>query len=126
MIRSKKKPREYVAIVETIRSLLGKSGSVVTTDAPELVWINPIQKRNMLIIHLVNYDYDAGTDTAVAKRNIAVSVRLPAEKKLASNTVNVYSPDIRDTVVSAGRKGKRAEFIVPELSVWAVAVLQLE
>ncbi|MEW6355222.1 MAG: hypothetical protein AB1696_02775 [Planctomycetota bacterium] len=126
VIRPKEKPKEYVAMVEAIKSLLGEEGSLVATDAQELVAINPVQKGKMLIVHLVNYDYNAATDAVAPRKNIAVSVRLPDGKQLASDVVNLYSPDIPDATASVKMKDGRAEFTVPNLDVWVIALLPLK
>jgi hypothetical protein len=90
-------------------SLEAKAPPTVTAEVYEQ------KDKRRLLVHLVNYD-------AAPVGNIAVSVTAPAVEK-----VMLLSPDLEaPRPVAAVVKNGRAEFAVPGLKTYALAVLQMK
>jgi len=97
---------------------------LLTTDAPPTVYINPMRREDELLVHLVNYDWDAVADAMHPVGPVALSVALqegdeaPAEALLAS-------PDRPDVRLQVTLQDGRMRLVVPELATWAVVRLML-
>jgi hypothetical protein len=111
-----KLPLNSEDLIAAVRRAAGGSLSL-DVKAPPTVTAEVYEQKDKrrLLVHLVNYDTSA-------VGNIAVSVAAPAVEK-----VTLLSPDQEASrpLASAVKNG-RAEFTVPGLKTYSLAVLQLK
>jgi len=101
--------------------------SVIETNADKAVFINPVRLGERMVVHILNYDYDEGSDAVNPKRNIQIKLKLPKDAKGIVGKVMLASPDIEgeDQSIPYRLDNGRVEFTVPELRVWSVVHFRL-
>ena len=96
----------------------------ITTDAPPTVFVNPMRKGDELLVHLVNFDWDAAEDTMNLVGPITLDIAL-AQGEAAPAHATLASPDAVDAELTVTAEAGRARLTVPELTTWAIVRLKL-
>ncbi len=109
------KPDDVAAALET----LSANTLALHVDGPASVCAELTSRPDRRLVHLVNYD------PRKAAENVRISVRIPADRRVAG--VRVASPaQEADAEVSFETKGDTANFTLPQFSVYAVAIITLQ
>ena len=117
-----KLPLNWEELVAAVRRAAGGSLSV-EVKAPLTVTAEVLEQRQKrrLLVHLVNYDAVRNPEV----RNIQVSLSIPAGA--AVERVSLLSPDQEQPrPLTCAVRNQRAEFVVPVLKTYSLAVLQLK
>ncbi|MCD6360219.1 MAG: hypothetical protein J7M38_05080 [Armatimonadetes bacterium] len=97
---------------------------LLRTDAPTTVYVNPIRKGDELLIHLVNYDWDAVAD----KMHPVGPIRLEWALQSGDHTpsgATLASPDHADKWLGVTVEEGCVSLVVPKLNTWAIVRLML-
>ncbi len=117
-----KLPLNWEELVSAARRAAGGSLSV-EVKAPLTVTAEVLEQKQKrrLLVHLVNYDAFRNPEV----RNIQVSLSIPAGA--AVERISLLSPDQEQPrALACAVRNRRAEFVVPALNTYSLAVLQLK
>ena len=117
-----KLPLNWEELVSAVRRAAGGSLSV-EVKAPLTVTAEVLEQKQKrrLLVHLVNYDAIRNPEV----RNIQVSLSIPAGA--AVERISLLSPDQEQPgALACAIRNQRAEFVVPALKTYSLAVLQLK
>jgi hypothetical protein len=115
-------PLNWQEVISAVKWAAGDRLSYIVR-APATIAAEVVEQKEKqrLLVHLINYD---AARTPVV-RNIEVGLRLPERR--AAGEITVLSPDEERTqTVAATMKAGAAEFIVPQLKTYTVAVVPLK
>jgi len=99
--------------------------SWLTVGGADYVWALPRQATDgaSAVIHLLNRDYDASSDSVRPKGPFTVSVSAEAFGGRAYARAVLYAPGVEPRVLELSSADARISFEVPSLSAWAVVHL---
>jgi len=77
-------------------------------------------------VHLVNYNYNAGTDTTPPVTNLEIDIDLGDLTGDESLTITLYSQETSEgaVIVPDNVSGGVASITIPELDVWGILVME--
>ena len=95
---------------------------LLLSNAPRTVIVSLTEKRNLLVLHLLNLEADAG---AASVEDIAVQIALPQEKRV--QRVVALSPDWEGEVeLKFEVASDILRFTVPQLKIYTVVAVEFE
>ena len=112
-------PENWSELVEAVE-WAGKNNLSLKVHAPLTVVAEILkkEKKNQIILHLINFD-----DKHLLKE-VYVDLKVPAEKNVKE--IRVLSPDVKETEsLEYIKNGDKISFIVPELKVYDLILIQL-
>jgi hypothetical protein len=94
-----------------------------TIVAPQNIQVLPYIKDTSLVIHILNYDFQA--KDFVKKENFLIEVEIPEGISVENRTIKLVSPDFKEELIASyEQNGNILSISVPQLYIWDVLIME--
>jgi hypothetical protein len=114
------------AEISDIYSLIESTGFSfkLTTDASGNLGITLNKKDNVLIAHIINYNYDYAAHDFTPEKNVTITFTLPADFLTGDKVLRLLSPDSPEKTLDYTLEGNRLSFILPEVYIYSILLFE--
>jgi len=105
---------------ETVKQALAEMVPSVKVVAPGPVRVLPRVKPGAAAIHLVNYDFQAASDSVRPQKDVRLTVNLTALGCRGATEARIYAPGAKTMLLPV----QQDQVVLPELGLWAVLELK--
>lgn len=126
---NEKKSLIYVKNGDDVQQLLeGRINQLISVDPDKKIWAfpryNPESKKNPLICHLVNYDYDAIKNQNKLQEDLKISFNKQLLDGARVKAVTYYTIDKSPVKADFSIQGDIINVMVPELDLWGILKIE--
>ncbi len=90
---------------------------------PEKIQVLPYQHDTVLVIHILNYDFENWD--FVQKEGATIKIQIPDGFSTADKTLTIISPDLpNEEIVNFEIENEMIVFTLPSLYIWDIAILE--
>ena len=110
-------PDEKAKLINTVQQF------IEADVAPEMVQVIPYTSGELLVVHILNYDFQ--NEEFSAKRDFQVQIHVPEGFSTEGKTLTIVSPEFDgEEVIEFQQSENVISFTVPTLHIWDVGILK--